>query len=256
MRPARLLPLLLLPCLLSAERKLVWSDEFNGAGLPDSSQWTYEQGRVRNREAQFYTASRAENARLENGHLVIESRKERWQGADYTSGSSDLEGKREFLYGRIEVRAKLPKGRGTWPAIWMLGANMPKVGWPACGEIDIMEFVGHEPGVIHANIHTRAYNHVKKTARGSRLQVPDASTTFHVYAMEWTPEELVFFVDDRAYFTFRNEGTGAAVWPFDKDHYLILNLAIGGAWGGQQGIDLSAYPQRFEIDYVRVFRKG
>lgn len=253
MRTERLLPLLLLPCLLSAERKLVWSDEFNGAGLPDSSKWTYEQGRVRNREAQFYTASRAENARLENGHLVIESRKERWQGADYTSASLTTEGKREFLYGRIEVRAKLPKGRGTWPAIWMLGANMPKVGWPACGEIDILEHVGFDPDVVHANVHTGAYNHAQGTGKGNNTRVAGVMDGFHVYALEWTPARLEFSVDGRVYFTYLNDGAGDRSWPFDKPQYLILNTAIGGAWGGRKGIDDTVFPARYEIDYVRVY---
>jgi len=154
------------------------------------------------------------------------------------------------------VRAKLPSGRGTWPAIWTLGTNIREVGWPACGEIDIMEFVGYEPGVIHANIHTGKYNHVKKTGKGDKITVPDASEAFHVYAVEWDAEKMEFSVDGKKYFTYTNEGSGYDAWPYDKDQYLILNLAIGGSWGGQKGIDDSIFPQLYRIDYVRVYQKA
>src|SRR5205085_12137598 len=157
-------------------------------------------------------------------------------------------------YGRIEVRAKVPSGRGTWPAIWTL-ADEPNARWPACGEIDIMEHVGFDPGKIHANIHTAKYNHVKRNGKGSQLSVPDATSAFHVYALEWSSERLDFFVDDQKYFTYENEKTGSDAWPYDKPHYLILNLAIGGAWGGQKGIDESIFPQRYYFDYVRVYQK-
>jgi beta-glucanase (GH16 family) len=268
-----LLALIAAPAL-AADWKLVWSDEFDKPGLPDPARWSYEEGFIRNNEAQFYTRERKENARVENGMLVIEARKEQYRNpafdpnaneksrgrrnrefADYTSASLNTRGKASWCYGRIEVRAKLPKGRGTWPAIWTLGNNMREVGWPACGEIDIMEFVGFNPGVVHANVHTRAYNHVKKTEKGSPITIPDASEAFHVYALEWDEQRLDFFVDDKKYFTFKNEGTGAEVWPYDKEQYLILNLAIGGAWGGAKGIDEASFPQPYYIDYVRVYQK-
>ena len=231
---------------------LVWQDEFDGQGLPDPTRWDYEVGLIRNNERQYYTRDRAANARVENGSLVIEAVRERFQSADYTSAS--LTSRANWTYGRIEVRAKLPKGRGTWPAIWMLGTNIRDVGWPACGEIDIMEHVGFDPGRIHANIHTTAYNHVKGTNKGSNLIVARPDEEFHVYAAVWTPDKIDFFVDDQRYFTFAKEQGGNAVWPFDKPQYLILNLAIGGTWGGQQGIDDSAFPTRFVIDYVRIYR--
>ena len=183
-----------MPMLAGGEEwKLVWSDEFNKAGLPDAAKWDYETGLVRNHERQFYTRARRENARVENGMLIIEARKEKYrspstepaarseqegrekldhQGADYTSASLTTSGKAAWTYGRIEVRAKLPSGRGTWPAIWTLGTNIDKAGWPSCGEIDIMEFVGFEPGIIHANIHTRKYNHVMKPAKATRSRFP------------------------------------------------------------------------------------
>jgi beta-glucanase (GH16 family) len=255
----------------AADWKLVWSDEFEKPGAPDPSKWQYETGFIRNNEAQFYTRDRRENARVEDGRLIIEARKEPWKNpdfdpavtgrgsrrsrpaADYTSASLVTRGKAAWTYGRIEVKAKVPSGRGTWPAIWMLGTNIQQVGWPACGEIDIMEFVGYDPGVIHANIHTRKYNHVLKTGKGNQISVPDASDAFRVYAIEWSPEAIDFFLDDQKYFRFENEKSGTDAWPFDKDHYLILNLAIGGAWGGQRGIDDSLFPHRYEIDHVRVY---
>jgi beta-glucanase (GH16 family) len=251
--------------------ELVWSDEFDYTGLPDKSKWTYEQGFVRNRELQYYTRGRKENARVEKGMLVLRAKKERFPNARYQAGSGDWRKKREFAeftsasvttrgkaswkYGRIEVRAKLPTGRGLWPAIWMLGTDIGKVGWPACGEIDIMENVGFAPDIIHGNIHTEKYNHVKKTAKGSKVTVPKPYETFHVYAIEWDEKGIDFFVDEKKYFTFKNEGTGVDVWPFGREQYLILNIAIGGAWGGQKGIDESVFPQKFVIDYVRVYQR-
>jgi beta-glucanase (GH16 family) len=258
---------------LAGDWQLVWSDEFERDGLPDPAKWSYEEGFVRNRELQYYTAGRPQNARVENGQLIIESRREqfpnpryradaperRWQErrehADYTSASLTTRGRADWTYGRIEVRAKLPSGRGTWPAIWMLGTNISEVGWPACGEIDIMEYVGHDPGVVHAYVHTRGYNHTRGNGRGTRIALPNAEKEFHVHALEWTPERLDFFVDDRKFYTLENDGTGVDSWPFDAPHYLILNLAIGGAWGGQQGIDDSIFPQRYSIDYVRVYQR-
>lgn len=256
-------------CSPGSDWKLVWSDEFDRQGLPDPEKWTYEYGFVRNNEAQFYTRERSENARVEKGMLIIEARKEKWKNpgynpdsarvrdrefAEYTSASITTRGKASWTCGRFEVRAKLPSGRGTWPAIWMLGEDRAR-GWPACGEIDIMEFVGYQPGVIHANVHTAKYNHVRKNNKGDKLNVPDASEQFHVYVVEWYPTHMDFFVDDQKYFTFKNEGTGEDAWPFDKPEYLILNLAIGGSWGGSKGIDDSIFPQALQIDYVRVYQK-
>lgn len=258
----------------SSEWKLVWADEFDKDGLPDPAKWTYEEGFVRNRELQYYTTNRTENTRVERGFLIIEARKEkfpnarhradaperRWQQqrehADYTSASLTTQGRAPWTYGRIEARAKVPSGRGTWPAFWTLGTNMREVGWPACGEIDILEYVGHEPGVVHANVHTRGFNHARGNGRGARLSVPDAEKEFHVYAVEWTPQRMDFFVDDRKYFTLKNDGTGVDSWPFDAPQYLILNLAIGGAWGAQKGVDDAIFPQRYVVDFVRVYQRA
>jgi len=232
---------------------LVWQDEFDGQGLPDASRWNNEVGLIRNNERQFYTERRSENARLEGGRLVIEARKEAFQGAAYTSAS--LTSRANWTYGRIEVRAKLPKGRGTWPAIWTLGTNIGQVGWPACGEIDIMENVGFEPLRIHGSVHTAAYNHTKGTQKTATIDIGNPSEDFRVYAMEWYRDRIDVFADGQKYFTFRNEGTGSQVWPFDAAQYLLINLAIGGSWGGQKGIDDSKFPARYVVDYVRVYRQ-
>jgi len=262
------------PTAFANEWKLVFSDEFNYTGLPDANKWNYEVGFIRNRELQYYTKARKENARVENGTLIIESRKEKFRNpnykpdsqrkrswnrsrefADYTSASLITFGKASWCYGRIEVRAKLPTGRGTWPAIWTLGTNIRDVGWPTCGEIDIMENVGFNPDRIHANSHTKKYNHVRNTGKGSSIKVSKPFKEFHIYAIEWYEDRIDFYVDDNKYFTYENEGTGEAAWPYDKEQYLILNTAIGGTWGGQKGIDDSIFPQKFYIDYVRVYQK-
>ena len=243
--------------------RLVWSDEFNYAGLPDPKKWDYDVGGEGwgNKELEFYTARRKENARVENGHLIIEARKEAWQGREYTSARLVTRGKGDWTYGRFEVRAKLPSGRGTWPAIWMLPTGWTYGGWPNSGEIDIMEHVGFDPDLVHASVHTRAYNHTINTQKTAQIKIPTARREFNVYAVEWTPEEIRGYVNDQHYFTFRNERlTNTAAdyqqWPFDKPFHLLLNLAIGGTWGGQQGVDSSIWPQRLEIDYVRVYQLG
>jgi len=235
------------------EWQLLWSDEFDIEGLPDSTKWNYEEGFIRNDEAQYYTRARLENARVDDGMLVIEARQEKYEGADYTSASITTSGRASWRFGRIEVKAKLPTGRGMWPAIWMLGTNISEVGWPECGEIDIMENVGFDPDRIHANVHTGAFNHVDGTSKGSSIVVENPHSAFHVYAIEWSGDRIDFFVDDKKYFSFANTGGGVAEWPFDQPHYLILNLAVGGAWGGREGIDDSILPQRYYVDYVRVY---
>lgn len=236
------------------EWKLVWEDNFDKPGLPDSKIWAYEVGYIRNNEAQYYTEKRQENARVEDGNLIIEARQDDWNDHKITSASLNTYGKKSILYGRVEVRAKLPTGRGTWPAIWMLGnAHNEGLRWPACGEIDIMENVGFDPDVIHANIHTKAYNHVKGTNKGNKITIDKPFNDFHIYAVEWFEDHMDFYVDDTKYFTFENEKTGNDVWPFDKPHYIILNLAIGGGWGGQKGVDDAIFPQKYYIDYVKVY---
>ena len=237
-------------------RHLVWSDEFNTPGAPDPSRWSYDVGGGGwgNKELEFYTRDRRENARVEDGNLIIEARRERWENRDYTSARLVTKGKGDWTYGRVEVRARLPKGRGSWPAIWMLATTKGRLRWPDDGEVDIMEHVGFDPGIIHGSVHTKRYNHVIGTQKTATVSVPDAMDTFHVYATEWDREKLRIFVDDREYFSFANEHTGRDVWPFDAPFHLLLNIAVGGDWGGKQGLDQAIFPLRMEVDYVRVYQ--
>jgi beta-glucanase (GH16 family) len=244
--------------VLSQEKrwKLVWSDEFNYNGLPDSTKWTAETGGHGwgNNELQYYTKGRKENAWVENGMLIIEARKETYQEKKYTSARLITKRKGDWQYGKIDVRAKLPKGFGTWPAIWMLGSTTP-LKWPDDGEIDIMEHVGFNHGFIHASVHTKKYNHVIGTQKTDTIQIKDCSENFHVYSVEWNADSVIVVVDGNQYFRFANERSGYAAWPFDNKMYLILNIAVGGNWGGQKGIDESIWPQRMEIDFVRVYQQ-
>lgn len=235
--------------------KLVWADEFNYTGLPDSSKWNYDTGGDGwgNHELEYYTGKRAENARVENGNLVIEARKEKWQNNDYTSARLVTKGKADWQYGRIEVRARLPKGIGTWPAIWMLGSTSP-LKWPDDGEIDIMEHVGFHQGYIHGSIHCKKFNHTIGTQKTDTVLIKDCSEKFHVYSMEWSKDSMTMAVDGNTFFRFANEHSSYDAWPFDNKMHLLLNLAIGGDWGGAKGIDQDIWPQQMLIDYVRVFQ--
>jgi beta-glucanase (GH16 family) len=249
--------LLLVPFTSLAQVKvLVWYDEFNYTGLPASDKWGYDVGGGGwgNNELQYYTNARAENARVENGNLIIEARKEQYEGSEYTSARLVTRHKGDWLYGRFEAYAKLPSGRGTWPAIWMLPTNWVYGNWPKSGEIDIMEYVGYDPGVVHGSIHTEAYNHVLGTQKTASIPVPDAETAYHLYALEWTPENIDIYVDNNKYFTFANEHKDYKTWPFDQVFHLILNIAVGGNWGGAQGVDPNIWPQKMYVDYVRVYQ--
>lgn len=237
------------------KRKLVWSDEFNYKGLPDSTKWGYDVGGDGwgNHELQYYTSKKTANARVENGSLVIEAKKETIGKNAYSSARLVTKGKYDFTYGHVDVRAKLPKGLGTWPAIWMLGSATP-LKWPDDGEIDIMEHVGYNQGVIHASAHTRKYFHSIGTQKTATTSLPDCSEAFHVYSLDWDAESITMLIDNKAYFTFKNEHTGKEAWPFDKPFHLLLNIAVGGDWGGQKGVDENIFPQKMEIDYVRVYQ--
>ena len=256
-----LLFLYLIPFLgYSQYNILVWEDNFDYTGLPDSSKWSYDVGGHGwgNNELQYYTENREEKARVEDGKLIIESRKEAYSGNDYTSARLVSRNKGDWTYGRIEARAKLPQGTGTWPAIWMLPTEWiyGDGGWPDVGEIDIMEHVGYDEGVIHGTIHTHDFNHMDGTQQSGQITIPDAVDTFHVYAIEWTEDKIEWYVDDEKYFTYENNGDGWSAWPFDHPFHLILNIAIGGDWGGAEGIEDSIFPQTMEIDYVRVYKKS
>jgi beta-glucanase (GH16 family) len=240
--------------------ELVWSDEFDYAGLPDETKWSYDTAGNAwawgNNELQYYTALRPENAWVENGALQITALLEEMEGRKYTSARLISKDKGDWLYGRFEIRAKLPTGVGIWPAIWMLPTDWEYGGWPDSGEIDIMENVGYDPDTIVASAHTKSYNHGIGTHKNAKIYVPSSHTGFHVYTLEWEANEYRVFVDNQHFFTFKNEGTGFAEWPFDKRFHLLLNVAVGGNWGGRRGIDDSIFPQTMQIDYVRVYRKN
>lgn len=265
---------------------LSWQDDFERDGAPDASRWVGEEGFVRNSEAQYYTQGRLENARVENGLLVIEARREEFsnphyrgapplqegramdqrqyalaantsrRSAAYTAASLTTKGRHEFLYGRVEVRARVPRGRGLWPAIWMLRADIDEVPWPASGEIDLMEYVGFMPGTVHVNVHSSS-RYAKGVEAGrdgylARRALGRLEDDFHVYALDWEPERLRLSVDGQLLLEYPNLHTGPGQWPFDRPMYLLINLAVGGSWGGEQGIDETVFPARLEVDYVRV----
>ncbi len=247
------------PAKTPEEWTLVWSDEFNYTGLPDPSKWSYDTAGNAwawgNNELQHYTEGRKENAWVSDGVLRITARKEKTEDKEYSSARLVSKGKGDWLYGRFEIRAKLPTGVGTWPAIWMLPTDSGYGGWPRCGEIDIMENVGYDPLTVVGTVHTKSFNHVIGTQKSGEIESKDCYTDFHVYALEWEPDEIRIYQDDNHYFTYRNDGTGVDAWPFDRPFHLLLNLAIGGNWGGRQGVDDSLFPHTFEIDYVRVYQK-
>jgi beta-glucanase (GH16 family) len=235
---------------------LVWDDEFDSQYInPDKWSWEINGDGGGNNELQYYTALPT-NSYIENGKLIIKAIHENYQNREYTSARLRTKNKGDWLYGRIEVSAKIPIGIGTWPAIWMLPTDWTYGGWPASGEIDVMEHVGYDPNVIHGSIHTQAYNHTIGTQKTAQLKIPTATTQFHLYVIEWFADHIDFYIDSYKYFTFNNENKGWQYWPFDKRFHLILNLAVGGNWGGVQGVDINAFPAQMEIDYVRVYKKN
>ncbi len=240
----------------SSKLTLVWSDEFNYKGLPDSAKWAYDVGGNGwgNNEAQYYTKADTNNAVVGNGILSIIARKEKHENKEYTSARMVTNGKKDWRFGRVEISAKLPKGRGTWPAGWMLGSNINTVGWPQCGEIDILEHVGYDPDTIVGSIHSTSYNHMKGTQKTKRIFIKNPYTEFHVYACEWDTNNMVFSLDGIPYLTVPNEHKTEKEWPFNNPMYILLNVAIGGNWGGKNGIDESIFPVKMEVDYVRVFQ--
>ncbi len=230
---------------------LLWADEFDTDGSPDSSKWGYDLGGGGwgNNESQYYT-DRAENVIVEGGFLKITAKKENHQGSQYTSARMLTAGKFDFTYGKVEVRAKLPEGGGTWPAIWMLGSNNSSVGWPACGETDIMEHAGNRQGTVQSAMHTPSSS--GNTVNHGAQNIPRVSTEFHVYGVEWTPEKMTFSVDGVVHYTYNPPTKNSSTWPFDADQFLILNVAMGGSFGGEIDPDFTA--STMEIDYVRVYQ--
>ncbi len=230
-------------------RALVWSDEFDVAGAPDASKWGYDIGTGSNgwgnNELQYYT-SRADNVKVEGGVLKIIAKKENYLGSLFTSARLLTKDKYSFKYGRLEVKAKLTMGGGTWPAIWMLGSNFLTAGWPQCGEIDVMEYKGNEPNKIYATLHYPGNSGGGGVS--NNLTITNAATDFHVYSTEWTSSSIKFFVDDQLFHTFSN----SAALPFNQNFFMILNLAMGGNFGG--AVDPAVTGATMEVDYVRVYQ--
>lgn len=242
--------------------KLVFSDEFNAAGLPDSTKWNYDVGGHGwgNNEKQFYLKQSPQNSYVKNGNLFIVAQQQKVEHCNYTSAKLTTYETFEFQYGKVEVMAKLPKGKGTWPAIWMLPTSLKhnKESWPLCGEIDIMEHVGANPNVVHTSLHSLLYNHMKGTQITYFDTLDNVFDSFHKYGIEWTENSITFFIDDKVFLhSIRGEQQKVSTnegWPFDKKYFLILNLAMGGNWGGE--IDDQILPAAFEIDFVRIYQKN
>ena len=232
---------------------LIWQDEFDYEGLPDETKWSYEEGFIRNKEPQYYTKNRSKNAYVKDGVLKITAYMEEFENASYTSASINTRGKFSFTKGRIEVKAKLPKGKGVWPAIWTLGTNIGTERWPKCGEIDIMEYWGVNPNSIHANVHTGDYNHTKGTGRGGSITFENPWQEFHIFAVDWHDDRMDFYFDENLYYSCKKEGKGIGEWPFDNPQYLLINLALSGL-DGTQTVDNSVFPAEYLIDYVRIYR--
>jgi beta-glucanase (GH16 family) len=239
--------------------KLIWSDEFNVNGLPDSARWSYDVGGHGwgNGEKQFYLAKSPENSFVRDGKLHLVALKKDYENLHYTSAKLTTYQKIVLQYGRIEVMAKLPAGKGTWPAIWMLPVSLieKSENWPLCGEIDIMEHVGKNPNSVHVSLHSQLYNHIKGTQVTHFEKLDDVFNSFHKYAIDWTEQYIKFYIDDKLFYaSYKGEDGRVATnegWPFDKPYFLILNLAIGGGWGGE--IDNAIFPCEMQVDYVRVY---
>jgi len=233
-----------------AERKLVWEENFNGSQLNESN-WNFELGNGcpncgwGNNERQLYTTT---NHRLKGGKLIITAKKE---DSIYTSTRITTAGKKEFLYGRIEARVKLPKGQGIWPAFWMLGSNIKMVGWPKSGEIDIMEYVGKNPHTIYTTLHTQDSHGNSVNTKVTTF--PEIEEGFHVFAIDWTKDKIEFLVDGISVYTFQPEVKNENTWPYNQPFYIIVNMAIGGNFGGPE-VDDSIFPQEYIIDYIRVYQ--
>ena len=239
--------------------ELFWNDEFNQDSL-NMNFWNIEKWSegAFNEESQRYVNSR-ENITIINGKLYIRAKKDSPfdpNNPSYSSGRINTKGKVELQYGYWEIRAKLPQGIGTWPAIWMLSSKIDSVGWPYCGEIDIMEHVGFDPNKVFFSIHNaNLYGDVHGTSQQGVYELNTLETSFHNYAIEWGDSFIRGYIDGTLYFDYRKNSTSFNDWPYDNKFFLILNLAIGGAWGGIQGIDNSIFPASFIIEYVRLYTK-
>ena len=234
---------------------LVWNEEFDGTSL-NSADWNYETGGHGwgNNELQNYRNDPS-NIRIENGRMIITARKEQFGGNAYTSARLTTQGKKEFQFGRIDIRAKLPKGQGIWPALWMLGSNISTVGWPACGETDIMELIGHEPHKVHGTTHWGPQGSNTSTDRTGTytLQQGDFSDAYHVFSIIWVQDNIRFYVDDQLYHTVSISHVNPATYRHNAPFFFIANVAVGGNWPGSPDAT-TVFPQSMYVDYIRVFQ--
>ncbi len=242
-----------------AEWSMLWSDDFDSDGAPDDKIWEYVIGDGcpnlcgwGNNELQYYT-DKQENVRVENGNLIIQVQSDSTYKNNYTSAKLKNRSELAIKYGKVEIRAKNPSGRGTWPALWMLPVDNKYRGWPRSGEIDIMEHVGYDPDTIVGTVHTEAYNHMIGTHKTQPIAIPNNEEDFHEYEIQWTADKIDFLIDDRLYFTYQNENKTPKEWPFDQEFYIIINTAVGGNWGGRFGVEEAVIGEEFLIDYVRVY---
>lgn len=232
---------------------LVWQDEFDGRTI-DPNNWTFDLGGGGwgNGEAEYYT-SRQENARVEDGMLIIEARQEKFEDSYYTSARLKTQGLQTFQYGRVEARLKVPEGKGLWPAFWMLGADFNGSNWPDCGEIDIMEYIGKEPDLIMGTLHGPGYSGALGLSQWNR-QTYNIADDFHTYAIEWEMDEIRWYYDGQHYHTVISADVGDQEWVFDHPFFIILNLAVGGTLPGPVGLD-TVFPTQLYVDYVRVYQQ-
>jgi len=241
-------------CGSGGDYELVWSDEFDGSEI-DRSKWGFDIGTGNNgwgnNEAEYYT-DRKENAHLSDGKLIITARKEDYESKKYTSARLKTKEKGDWTYGKVEVRAKIPFGDGTWPAIWMLPTDNKFGIWPNSGEIDIMEVFAFNPNHVLGTVHCEHYNWMNGNQKSGSIDNDKIYSEFHDYSIKWDEDTIMWFMDGTHYFTFENEKTGWKVWPFDERFHLLINLAIGGV---VTPIDDSIFPVDYEIDYVRIYAK-
>lgn len=233
----------------------LWKDEFNGTSI-DNSIWGYDIGNNGwgNNESQYYTNSPS-NAYVSDGKLVIVAKKENYNGSEYTSARLITKGKKSFTFGRVDIRAILPKGQGIWPALWMLGSKIDQTGWPNCGEIDIMELIGNSPNVVHGTIHYGPQGATESTSLTSEYGLPsgDFSDKYHVFSLLWSADNIEILVDDVSYFKVNHTQVGA-IYPFNEPFFVIFNIAVGGNWPGYPDAT-TVFPQTMYVDYIRVFEK-
>jgi beta-glucanase (GH16 family) len=229
----------------------VWADEFDYVGMPDSAYWNFDKYGAGDG---YFAGAREENVRVEDGKLILEARKENYQGAQYSSAQIHSQCKGDWKYGKIEISAKIPFGRGIWPALWLKPTYSTYGAWPQSGEIDIMEYVGYMPDTIHGTVHFEGTEGSGHKSKGDDMIISQPYNDFHLYALEWSYDSIKWFVDGTMFHSYVKTNDDPRLWPFNSEFFVILDVVVGG-WGGERGIDTSIFPQQFIIDYVRVYQK-